>query len=225
VEITALGKSGSSRVTVALAALLVTAAAAAALPFRPFAVLRERTLRAPWLAALLILSLAWTTLRALPAGSSLQLSGACLLVLMFGWPLAVWTLLPVAAMSAWLANAPPAEGIELAAWHGVVPATLALAIGIAIRRWLPSHVFVYILGRAFLGTALAMMAAGALAMLVRPLPPATDAGALLVGHWLVAWGEAVLTGMLTAIFVAYRPGWLLTWSDRRYLPRPPDAPV
>jgi uncharacterized membrane protein len=30
----------------------------------------------------------------------------------------------------------------------------------------------------------------------------------------------VLTGMLTAIFVAYRPEWLLTWSDRRYL-RPP----
>jgi uncharacterized membrane protein len=27
--------------------------------------------------------------------------------------------------------------------------------------------------------------------------------------------------MLTAIFVAYRPQWLLTWSDRRYLPRPP----
>jgi uncharacterized membrane protein len=37
----------------------------------------------------------------------------------------------------------------------------------------------------------------------------------------MAWGEALLTGMLTAIFVAYRPEWLLTWSDRRYLPRPP----
>ena len=211
--------------TVALAALLVAAAAAAALPFRPFAVLRERALRAPWLAALLILPLAWATLRALPAGSSLQVSGACLLVLMFGWPLAVWTLLPIAAISAWLAGGSLAEAVELAAWHGVAPATFALAIGIAIRRWLPSHLFVYILGRAFLGTAFALMATGTLATFVRPLPPATDAGSLLVGHWLVAWGEAVLTGMLTAIFVAFKPGWLLTWSDRRYLPRPPDAPV
>ncbi|HTO48756.1 MAG TPA: hypothetical protein VML91_14045 [Burkholderiales bacterium] len=210
--------------TLALATLFVAAAAGAALPFRPFAVLREHALRAPWLAALAILPLAWTTLRALPAGASLQLSGACLLVLMFGWPLAVWTLLPIAAISAWLAGASPAEGVELAAWHGVVPATFALAIGIAIRRLLPSHLFVYILGRAFLGTALALMAAGALATFVGPLPPATDASTLLIGHWLVAWGEAVLTGMLTAIFVAYRPGWLLTWSDRRYLPRPPDAP-
>jgi uncharacterized membrane protein len=202
-------------------AFLLVAAAGLALPFRPFAVLREPALRAPWFAVLVILPFAWSTLR-VPGGPSLQLSGACLLVLMFGWPLAVWTLLPIAAISAWLLGASPAEGIELAAWHGVVPATFALGIGIAIRRWLPSQVFVYILGRGFIGTALALMAAGALATLVRPLPAATDAASLLLGYWLVAWGEALLTGMLTAIFVAYRPEWLLTWSDRRYLPRPPE---
>jgi uncharacterized membrane protein len=204
-----------------LAVLLVAAAAGLALWFRPFAVLRERALRGPWLAVLVIGPLAWSTLRVLPGGASLQLSGACLLVLMFGWPLAVWTVLPIAAISAWLAGASPAAGIEAAAWHGVVPATLALGIGIAIRRWLPSQVFVYILGRAFIGTALALMATGTLATLVRPLPPVTDVATLLVGHWLMAWGEALLTGMLTAIFVAFRPGWLLTWADRRYLPRPP----
>ena len=203
-----------------LAALLVVAAATAALPFRPLAALREPALRAPWLAALVILPFAWSTLR-VPGGHSLQLSGACLLVLMFGWPLAVWTVLPVAAASAWLLGATPAEALELAAWHGVVPATVALAIGIAIRRWLPPHLFVYILGRGFIGTALALMAAGAAATFVRPLPAGTDAGTLLLGHWLMAWGEALLTGMLAAIFVAYRPEWLLTWSDRRYLPRPP----
>jgi uncharacterized membrane protein len=204
----------------ALAALLVVAAAGIALPFRPFAVLREPGLRAPWIAALVILPFAWSTLR-VPGGLSLQLSGACLLVLMFGWPLAVWTILPIAAVSAWLLGASPAQGIELAAWHGVVPATLALAIGIAIRRRLPSHLFVYILGRGFIGTALALMAAGAAATFVRPLPAGTDTATMLLGNWLMAWGEALLTGMLTAIFVAYRPQWLLTWSDRRYLPRPP----
>jgi uncharacterized membrane protein len=40
----------------------------------------------------------------------------------------------------------------------------------------------------------------------------------MLGRWLIAWGDAVATGMLTAVFVAYRPEWLLTWSDRRYLP-------
>ena len=205
-----------------LAALLVAAAAGVALWFRPFAVLREHALRAPWFAVLVILPLAWSTLR-VPGGPSLQLSGACLLVLMFGWPLAVWTLLAIAAIGAWLVGASPAQAIELAAWHGMVPATLALGFGIAIRRWLPSHLFVYILGRGFIGTALALMAAGAAATFARPLPAGTDAATLLLGHWLMASGEALLTGMLTAIFVAYRPQWLLTWSDRRYLPRPPST--
>lgn len=204
-----------------LATLLVAVAAGLALAFRPFSVLRENALRAPWFAVLVIMPLVWSTPHVLPGGPSLQFSGACLLVLMFGWPLAVWTMLLIAAISAWLAGASPTEGIELAAWHGAAPATFALAIGIAIRRWLPLHLFVYILGRAFFGTALAAMAAGALTTFVRPLPAGTDVSTLLIGHWLMAWGEAVLTGMLTAIFVAFRPEWLLTWSDQRYLLRPP----
>jgi uncharacterized membrane protein len=203
-----------------LAALLVVAAAGLALTFRPFAVLRAETLRTPWLAALVLVPLVWSTPSALPGGPPLQFELACLLVLMFGWPLAIWTLLPIAAIAAWATGGAAAGAIELAAWHGVVPATLALLLGLAVRRWLPPHVFVYILGRAFACTALAVMAAGALATAVRPLPAGTSAATLLVGQWLIAWAEAVLTGMLAAIFVAFRPQWLLTWSDRRYLPKP-----
>jgi uncharacterized membrane protein len=47
----------------------------------------------------------------------------------------------------------------------------------------------------------------------------TTLGDLLVARWLMAWAEAVATGMLVAIFVAFRPSWLLTYSDLRYLPR------
>ena len=36
-------------------------------------------------------------------------------------------------------------------------------------------------------------------------------------HWMMAWGEAFMTGMLSAIFVAFRPQWLATWSDNLYL--------
>ena len=32
----------------------------------------------------------------------------------------------------------------------------------------------------------------------------------------------LLTGMLTAVFVAFKPEWLATWSDRLYLSRPPQ---
>ncbi len=35
----------------------------------------------------------------------------------------------------------------------------------------------------------------------------------LIAHWLTAWGDAFVTGILVAIFVAYRPHWVATWSD------------
>jgi uncharacterized membrane protein len=199
---------------------LVTAAMAVALLFRPWEVLRAPALRAPWLAALVILPLLWAAQSRLPPGFPAALSGACLLVLMFGWPLATVTLCAVAAASAWLAGGDATRALALAAWSGVVPASLALAIGMATRRWLPKHLFVYILARAFIGTALATVLAAALRAWLGDGSPLGAAPSIFPAAWLVAWGEAFLTGALTAIFVAFRPQWLLTYSDARYLPPP-----
>ncbi len=199
---------------------LVTAATLIALAFRPWSTLRTPALRNPWVAVLVLLSCLWGAQGVLPTTFPLQLSGACLLVLMFGWPLAVLTLLPVASAGAWLGGGNLARAMELGAWNGVVPATAALAIGIATRRWLPKHVFVYILARAFLGTVLAMSFAGALRVWWMPRLPGSGAVTLLTAAWLIAWGEAFATGAFTAIFVAYRAELLLTYSDERYLPPP-----
>jgi len=199
--------------------MLIAAALAVAAALAPWRMLRGGALLQPWLACLVVLPWLWASERTLPGGIALAMSGACLMVLMLGWPLAVATLLPVAALGSMFAGSDVAYGVQALAWRGVVPATLALALGLATRRWLPRHLFVFILGRGFFVTAVAMMAAGALAALRQPLPPGTELATLLVGRWLMAWGEAVVTGMCTAIFVAFRPHWLATWSDRRYLPR------
>ena len=55
---------------------------------------------------------------------------------------------------------------------------------------------------------------------VVPFPPGGSVDG--VARFLTASGEAFLTGMLTAIFVAFRPQWLATYADRLYLPR--DGP-
>lgn len=198
--------------------LMIAAACALALALRPWQMLRAPGLRSPWLAALVLLPLAWSAQRALPGGLLLQLSGAALLVLMFGWPLAMLSLLPIAAAGAWLGELPWPRAVELLAWNGVLPGSLALGLGLLTRRLLPHHLMVYILARGFGCTLLAMSLAGWAEQFWRPLPPGAESGLLMVGHWLIAWGEAVLTGMLVAIFVAFRPEWLATYSDRRYLP-------
>lgn len=196
----------------------MAAAVAVALLFRPWAVLRVQALRNAWFAAVVLLTCLWAAQSMLPASLPSQFSGACLLVLMFGWPLAVLTVLGVALAAAGLLGEAWITAVQDAAWLGVLPATLALAIGLALRRWLPKHLFVFILGRAFLGTALAMSLAGALHILVLGHPRGTDVTTLLMADWLMAWGEAFMTGALVAVFVAFRPEWLFTWSDARYLP-------
>jgi uncharacterized membrane protein len=205
--------SASFELTLCLLALAV------ALVFRPWAGLRTGALHHPWLAALVLLPWVWAVPRLLPVDLPLHLSGACLLVLMFGWPLAIVTLVPVAAAGAWLGGVDLQQGVALAFWNGVLPATLSLGLGLMTRRWLPRHLFVYILARGFLVTALACTLAGIAWLAWRPLPPGSDVALLALGHALLGWGEAFATGGLTAIFVAFVPQWLLTYSDERYLPQ------
>lgn len=203
----------------ALEFALVSLACLVALAFRPWAMLREGALLGAWLAALVILPLAWATGALMPAALPLQFSGAALMVLMFGWPLAVLTALPVALAAAWLAGSGPLSALDAAAWNGVVPSSLALLLGIATRRWLPSHLMVYILARGFAATLVALTLTDALWMVSHPLPPGLGPGTVLLGRCLMAWADAMATGMAVAVFVAYRPQWLATYSDGRYLPR------
>jgi uncharacterized membrane protein len=147
------------------------------------------------------------------------LSGASLLVLLAGWPLAVLALVPAAGVMMLVGQLPAAEALHRLVWLGLVPATLAMLLGAALRRWLPNHLFVYIMGRGFFITWLAAAAAGGLALTRVAAPTGTQTADLMLARCLTASGEAFLTGMLTAIFVAFRPHWLATYSDRLYLPR------
>ncbi|HET8745765.1 MAG TPA: hypothetical protein VFM98_09170 [Ramlibacter sp.] len=205
--------------------LLALIPLAIALSLRPWRLLAGRpALATPLLATLVVLPWLWALPALQHASVQLQWSGAVLVLLMLGWPLAVPALLAVGALAWAISPMPPEAALAAAVWQGVVPATLALAVGAAVRRWLPPHPFVYILGRGFLGALVSLFAARMLAQALGTPAAGGAAGmGLVVAQWLMAWGDAFVTGMLTAIFVAFRPQWLLTWSDARYLPRPGDS--
>ncbi|MBA4255519.1 MAG: hypothetical protein C0445_06555 [Polaromonas sp.] len=198
-----------------------------ALWLRPWRMLTGALL-SPFLAAVVLLPWFWMLPQMLPrsvvaGGISVQLSGACLLTLVLGWPLAVLALTVVAGV-VWVAgDRSMAAWLSQWVWLGLVPATLTLALGAVIRRWLPSQVFIYILGRGFLGAALCIFVSGMMYELLYHLVGGVEVEQALVARWLMAWGDAFLTGMFVAIFVAFKPEWLATWSDRRYLV-PPPAP-
>lgn len=193
----------------------------AALALKPWRMLCGPLLT-PTLAALALLPWFWLLPQQLPQGLQIQLSGASLLALMLGWPLAV-PVLALVALQVWAFGLHDAEAVLAQwVWLGLAPATLALGIGALLRRFVPAHPFVYTLGRGFLGTALSVFGAGLLQEFAQRWLTGVSLQDALVAHWLMAWGDAFLTGMFCAIFVAFAPQWLATWSDRRYLKPPAD---
>ncbi|MBP6578672.1 MULTISPECIES: hypothetical protein [Acidovorax] len=215
-----------------LEACLIAVALAMSLWLRPWRMLSRQALEkdgpsepsplvTPLLATLVVLPWLWAlpTLHRMPL--QLQWSGACLVVLMLGWPLAIPALVAVGGIAAVLSPSLDwADAVGTIAWQGVVPATLALALGAVIRRLIGTQPFVYVLGRAFLGTAVCLFLANVLGQWSGHSLPGVEGDLSLVARWLMAWGDAFVTGMLTAIFVAFKPEWLATWSDRLYLRKP-----
>ncbi|HMW24651.1 MAG TPA: hypothetical protein PKC59_14565 [Burkholderiaceae bacterium] len=201
--------------------LLAVLAVGVALWLRPWRAVGPSGPPWPWLAWCAVLPMVWGVDHYVGSVVVQPLSGATLLMLLAGWPLAVLALLPVALVTAVLAHLEWLEALHRYVWLGLVPATAALAIGAALRRWLPHHLFIYILGRGFFGTVLSSVLASWLSLWLHGGPAGVDVGEAMVARWLAAWGDGFLAGMLVAIFVAFRPEWLATYADRIYL-LPPD---
>jgi uncharacterized membrane protein len=200
-------------------AALALIALVIALSLRPWRMLRGALLT-PALAAVVLLPWLWLLPQKMPQGLQIQLSGASLLVLMLGWPLAV-PVLALVTLAVWaIGHNDAATVLSQGVWIGLAPATITLGIGQALRRWLPPNPFVYTLGRGFLGTAAAVFLSGVVLELLHRLVGGAVQEQVLIARWLMAWGDAFLTGMFTAIFVAFAPQWLATWSDARYLNPP-----
>ena len=189
----------------------------ASLWMRPWRMLAATELLTPLLASLVLLPWLWAlpSLHHMPL--QLQWSGAPLVTLMLGWPLAVLTLMGVGILTHLISAMPIETAASLTVWQGLLPATFVLLLGAALRRWVSHHPFVYVLGRGFLGSVVCIFSASMLAQWTGHELPNISSGLSAIGFWLMAWGDAFITGMMCAIFVAFKPQWLATWSDSLYL--------
>lgn len=122
-----------------------------------------------------------------------------------------------------LRGAPP----ENAAWIWLTLVALPVAVSAAVlaatERWLPPNLFIYVFAASFGGAALSMLAGGLAGFAVGVLAAGLAAD-VVFGEYApfliyLAFGEATLTGMLITLAVVYRPQWVATFDDRRYLSR------
>lgn len=151
-----------------------------------------------------------------------HLLGATALTLMFRPLFALLALgLITLALSLW-------QG-ELAAFAanwllmGALPVGISWAIYRLVDGRLPNHFFIYIFFNAFFAAALAILAVGLASTSYLALTGAYAWAYLVQDHLpfylLIAWGEAFVTGMLITLMVVWRPEWVATFDDRRYLNR------
>jgi uncharacterized membrane protein len=197
-------------VDLAIAALAVATAVAS----RPWRAIHEAGPPWSWVLVWALLPLAWSMDRQLGVAMLPPLSGAVLLVLMTGWPLAVLMCLPIGLIAAFGGPLDAHDALHRAVWLGMIPATVALGVGAVVRRWLPLHVGVYVFVRGFIGSGVALWLAGALGAALVATPDTSDMG---VVRLLMVLGEAGITGAVVTLLVAHRPEALATYSDRLYL--------
>ncbi|MFO1362770.1 MAG: energy-coupling factor ABC transporter permease [Burkholderiales bacterium] len=152
-----------------------------------------------------------------------HLLGATLFYLMFGLPLALVGM-ALAAVAATVATdhgwAAVAERVLLA---GVLPVLVSHVVRRAAEARLPANFFVYVFVIGFLGGGLAMLVTVAAVAASLALAAAAATGPQS-GAWpalapLLAFAEATLSGMLITLFVVYKPEWVGTFDDARYLRR------
>lgn len=173
------------------------------------------------------LALLWTLRAGIDSGQlsgmNYHLIGMSLATLMLGAPAAFWAgsllMLPYTFINGGIGNIPVfALNTLLVILPPVILCHLMLWL---TRRFLPPNLFIYIFTNGFIAAALGTLCTGGLVILTLSASKTFADVALwdtaFKVFFLIAWGEAFLTGILTAIFVALTPSMLATFEDARYL--------
>jgi len=172
-------------------------------------------------ASVVILTALWSIRPPLLGGIEIHFLGATVLTLMFGPRLAVFALALVLLGTAALGRLDPAALSLHLLVLGFLPVAASQLVLQAAERWLPRNIFVYLFIPSFLGAALTLAVTGTVSLgLIGTLADA----ALADMAWqslpfclLLAFGEATLSGMVLTLMVVYRPDWVGTFDDSRYL--------
>lgn len=174
-----------------------------------------------WLGMIVLLTLFWSLKAGVKPGLTLHLLGANLFTLAFGPHLAFVGLCLVLL------------GVTLngAAGHFAYALNALLLAGCGVflshflfrifSSFLPRHFFVYVFINSFISSAIVVVLIGLVSTALLSVAQVYEISYLfdeyLPYFLLLAFSEAWLSGMLMTLFVVYRPQWVSSFEDSRYL--------
>lgn len=183
--------------------------------------LASRSLTHVWHATIALIVAMWSLKSTLDGGFSFHLLAMTGVTLALGVPLALLstalaTVVFVTIHSGFLVNI-AAIWVTLA----LVPIATTRLVLWASQKWLPPNFFVYIFVVAFGGAALSRFLALLASLCLWSLSDARSLHRVLSDYLPygihLAFAEALLTGMIVTIAVVYKPQWITTFDDKRYL--------
>ena len=174
-----------------------------------------------FLGAIVILLTIWGIKAGISPGLGFHHLGATLFTLMFGWPLAIVGL-TLTILASLLLQASDWASLGI---NGLISIIIPIAVSYTLlklsQKWLPDNFFIYIFICAFFGAGIAIaisrLSAIALLSLIHAYPDEQLIEESLQYLPLFMFPEAFVTGMLISIFVVYRPDWVATFDDERYI--------
>ena len=171
--------------------------------------------------AMVMLFLLWGVKAGVSPGLGFHHLGATLFTLMFGWPLAIIGLSIIMLASVLLQHN---ELVSIGA-NGVLSIIIPVMISYGVlklsQRLLPDNFFIYIFVVAFFGAGIAVAASRLFSIVLLALVDAYPLAKLIEESLLYTplfmFPEMFVTGMLISIFVVYKPDWVVTFDDERYI--------
>lgn len=171
--------------------------------------------------AMVGLLLLWGIKAGVSPGLGFHQLGATLFTLMFGWPLAIAGLSVIMLASVlvqhneWLSM-----GVN-GCLSIVIPVFTSYVILKLSQKYLPDNFFIYIFVVAFFGAGIAVAVSRLASLLMLSLlyvyPDAKLIEESLQYIPLFMFPEMFVTGMLVSVFVVYKPDWVITFDDERYI--------
>ncbi|MBP6116366.1 MAG: energy-coupling factor ABC transporter permease [Neisseriaceae bacterium] len=174
---------------------------------------------------LLWLCLLWSLHAGVKAGVTYHLLGGTLLTLTLGPAVALWLMAIAGVLYTGLfLSLDDFWALGLSFSCTALPSVL-VSYGLlrAAQKWLPKHLFIFILGNGFFAGAASMVVVGLIVVgLLDTQPDYSERylwGEAFPVYFLIAWAEAFLTGLLSAILVTFAPQHVQTFDDAEYLKR------
>jgi uncharacterized membrane protein len=164
----------------------------------------------------------WQIRTGIKPGLAFHLYGIAAMTLMFGfWRATFSGVLILLANAAFGRGSWALLGVD-ALLMATLPAAVSWGLFRLLDRWLPNHFFIYVLGNGFFGAALSVAAIGLATTAVMTMSGAYPLEYLLSNYTpyatvLISWAEAFSTGMVITVMAVYRPAWLETFDDAKYI--------